>query len=313
MALVLQPRTKHFLPSEIIVIVQIKNLIFATLMIIAATLGGAKAYLDHRLGIELYILIKSLADIVSIEYADFRISLLGSVIINDLLLTTPDYAPVHINTVVLYEAYQFQLPQNISIAMQGIEFPISDTSSPAPVLMSILGYAPYYISPKELRDLGYTRVNIDVHLEAKSKENQLSLSGTVNAHKWGELRLSANLNNLSAPIKWTNATASRIKLTGLTVNYTNKGLINRIFTRLAQRNKMSLSNFKQALITKLKSDISQTRISLDADIIANIHKFIEEPQTVTLSLQPTSPITINALFSKSPKRLGLKMTTTKSN
>ncbi|MEN8217753.1 MAG: hypothetical protein ABFS56_15570 [Pseudomonadota bacterium] len=287
----------------------IKNFIFVILMFIAATLGGAKAYIDHRLRTALETAIKSVADKVTIEYADVSTSLLGSVIINNLHLTVPDYAPVHIDTAILHKAYQ--LPQHILITLKSVQFSISDTAPPVPILMSALGYAPYYLSPRELRGLGYARINADIDIEAKSNEkNKMSLSGLVNAYAWGELNLSLDLNNV--PAFSTAAAPQQIQLAALSLTYTNKGLVNQVFTWLAQRNKMSLAHFKQALITKLKSDINQTRGMLDATVLSSLQQFIQTPQRLTIHLQPTPPIMINALFYTSPKLLRLKMTSTKS-
>ncbi len=279
----------------------IKNLITIILTIFAASLGGAKAYIDHRLGVELNTVIKSIADKVTIKYESVSTSLLGSVVIDNLRLTTPDYPPVQINTAILYKAYQFydpnQLPQQMSINIQGVQFSISNTAQPIPVLIEALGYAPYYISSKELRGLGYARVNADIDIFAKSNGDNMSLSGTVNAHAWGELRLSAEV---PAPKKWA---APQIQ--SLTLSYINNGLINRVFTRLAQRNTMTIDHFKQMLITKFKNDIRQARITLDT---SSLQQFIQNPYILTIHLQPTSPIRIGALFSTTPKRLGLKIT-----
>ncbi|HDN25868.1 MAG TPA: hypothetical protein ENG03_01975 [Thioploca sp.] len=279
-------------------------------MILAACLGGTKAYVDHRLRTELDNSIKSIADKVTIEYVEVSTSLLGSVVISDLHLTVPDYTPVHIDTVTLYKAYQFYnpnaLPEHISLALQDVHIPISDTAPPVPILLSAFGYAPYYLSPKELRGLGYTHVNANIYIEAKLREEGVFLSGTVNAHAWGEIMVSIDLDNVPASLR---AAASRIQLAALTFSYTNKGLVNRIFTLLAQRHKISLDNFKQALFTKLKSDIHQTRISLDASVLASVQQFIQTPNKLTIHLQPSPPILMNALFQTSPKRLGLKITT----
>lgn len=281
-------------------------------MILAACLGGTKAYVDHRLRTELDNSIKSLADKITIEYAEANTSLLGSVVISDLHLTAPDYTPVHIDTVTLYKAYQFYnpnaLPEQAALALQGVLMPISDTAPPVPILLSAFGYAPYYLSPRELRGLGYTHVNADMHIEAKLRERRVLLSGTVNAHAWGEIRVSVELDKVPAPASLRTA-AQQIQLATLMFSYTNKELVNRIFTLLAQRNKISLDNFKQALFTKLKSDLHQARISLDASVLASLQQFIQTPNKLTIHLQPNPPISINALFQASPKRLGLKITT----
>jgi len=278
-------------------------------MTLAATLGGLKAYIDQLLRTELNSAIKSVADKVTIEYSDVTISLLGAVVINNLRLSVPE---VHIDTVILHKAYQFyppnQLPQQMLISIKNVQFSINDTAPPAPLLLSVLGYAPYYLTPRELRGLGYARVNADIGIEANSNQDKVSLSGTINAKAWGELSLSVDLNNVPPPARWSSSQG--IQLAALTASYTNKGLVNRVFTGLAQRDKMSLSHFKQTLVSKLKNDLSQASQLLDVSILTSIEQFIQTPQTLTIDLQPTSPIMINALFYSSPKRLNLKMTST---
>ncbi len=292
---------------------KIKNLVIALLMIIAAGLGGAKAYIDHRLGIELDKSINSVTDKAIIEYTQVSTSLLGSVIINNLQLIAPDYAPVHIDTITLYSAYQFydpnSLPQHISIAVEDIHIPISDTAHEPPVLMSAFGYAPYFLSPRELRGLGYTGINADMYFQAKLiNNNKFALSVRVNAKAWGNLMFSADLINVPAPASLPKA-ASQIQLAALALTYIDNGLINQVFNWLAQRHKMTARRFKLLLIAKLKNDISQVPMTLDASVLASLQQFLQSPNQLTISLQPNSPLNINALMTTSPKHLGLKMTT----
>ncbi len=221
---------------------QKKKFILFILMVLAATLGGLKAYIDQLLRSELNLAINSLADKVTIEYSDVRISLFGAVVINNLRLSG-----VHIDTVILHKAYQFyppnQLPQQLLISIKNVEYSIKDTAAPAPLLLSMLGYAPYYLTPRDLRGLGYTRVNADIDIVANSNQDNVSLSGTINAKAWGDLSLSVDLNNV--PPRWSSSQG--ILLAALTASYTNNGLVNRVFTGLAQRDKMSLSHFKERL------------------------------------------------------------------
>ncbi|KHD06795.1 hypothetical protein PN36_26310 [Candidatus Thiomargarita nelsonii] len=281
-----------------------KNFLLFILMVLAAILGGLKAYIDQLLRTELNLAINSVADKVTIEYSDVTISLLGAVVINNLR-----FGEVHIDTVIFHKAYQFyplsQLPQQLLISIKNVEYSIKDTAAPAPLLLSMLGYAPYYLTPRDLRGLGYAHINADIDIEAHSNQDIVSLSGTISAKAWGDLSFSVDLNNVPPPIRWSSSQG--ILLAALTASYTNNGLVNRVFTGLAQRDKMSLSHFKDGLISKLKNDLSQASRLLDVSVL---ERFIQTPQTLTIALQPTPPIRLNALFYSSLKRLNLKMTTT---
>ena len=283
-------------------------------MILAASLGSAKAYLDHRLQIEFDNSIKSIEDQLTIEYAEIYTSLLGSIVIDNLSLTIPNYTPLQIDLVTLTKAYQFydlnKLPQHIQITIKGLQFQLNDTAPPMPVLISALGYAPYYLTPRELRGLGYARLNTNIDLDINSDENRLSLLGIVDAQAWGKLKILTELNNVPAPTKWRNI-AKSARLQTFSLNYTNKGLVNQVFTWLAQRNKITINQFKQTLIAKLKNDIQKAQITLDASVLSSIQQFIQNPNQLTIDLQPNPPITINTFLQTSPKRLGLKMNTGK--
>jgi hypothetical protein len=289
---------------------KIKNFFIVVLMMISASLGAAKAYLDHRLKSELDTSIHQMANQVTIEYANIYISLLGSVIIDNLQVKTPNYAPIQIETVILYKAYQFHdvntLPKLMQIAVKGIQFQLNDTAPETPVLMSAFGYAPYYLTPRELRGLGYGRVKADMDLDIKSQGKKVSLLGNINAYAWGELQLSVDLNNVPVPALWKKA-KSQIQLTELIATYINKGFINQVFKWLAQRNQMAIGHFKQTLIAKIKKDVRQARLTLDASVLSAMERFIQSPTQLVIHLQPSSPITINTLFQTSPKRLGLKL------
>ena len=286
-------------------------------MILAACFGGAKAYIDHQLHIELDTSIQSMAEIATIEYSEVSTSLLGSVYIRNLRLTVHNSVPILINSITLHQAYKFynpnKLPQHISMTVQGVQvsIPISDTAVPTPVLVSAFGYAPYYFTLKELRGLGYARINANIHIEAKPDKNKMSLWGKINAQTWGELTLSADLKNV--PVSLSSKTASQIQLAGLTLNYTNKGFINKVFTHLAQRNKMTVNRLKYSLIKQLKNSISQARITLDASVLNSLQQFIQTPDRLTIHLKPNPPLTINTPIYTFPKSLGLKMMTVNSN
>jgi hypothetical protein len=292
----------------------LKNFIFIILLILAATLGGAKAYLDYQLRKQLDIWKNSVADQVIIDYQAVKMSLLGAVIIDNLQLTTTNLVPVQIDRVILHQAYQFyrpnRLPQQLSIAIQGVHIPITDTTSSVPVLIiTALGYAPYYLSPSEWRAMGYTDFNADLYLETQFNQDKLHFVGTVAADTWGDLVLVVDLNKVPALETWTSL-AGQIQLTTLVVSYISKNLISRVFTRLAQRNTMTTDQFKQTLINKIQNDLQQLRIALEASSQASLQQFIQTPQTLTMQLQPNPPLAISALWNASPAQLGLKITTT---
>lgn len=292
----------------------LKNLILTLLIILAVSLGAAKAYIDHQLRKQLDAWKYSIADSLQIDYAEVKTSLAGAVIIKDSQLTTNLFGPVQIETITLKQAYQFYfypLPPHILINLQGVHIPMNDITPPIPVWIKALGYAPYYVSPKELRAWGYPDIHADIDLETKLSHDTLEFSGKVNA-SWGKQTLQINLKNVPTLAKWPTL-AGQMQLTQLTYNYTEGGFINTILTKLAQRNSMSLDNFKQTLIDKIRRDLAQAQIVLEASYQANWQQFIQQPHTLTVQLQPNPPVAVNMLWNVSPKRLGLKILGTDKN
>lgn len=277
-------------------------------MIFAASLGAAKAYIDHQLRKQLDSWKHSVTDQLRIDYAEVKTSLVGAVVIKNSQLTTNFFGPVQIDTITLSQAYQFylySLPPHIVINLQGVHIPMSDTAPPVPVLIKALGYAPYYVSPKELRAWGYPEIHADIDLETKLSHDSLEFLGKVNAI-WGKQALQMNLKNVPTLAKWATL-AGQMQLTQLTYSYTDNGFINNVLTKLAQRNTMTLDNLKQTLIDKIRRDLAQAQIVLEANNQANWQQFIRQPRILTVQLQPSPPLAINMLWNASPTRLGLKI------
>ncbi len=133
------------------------------------------------------------------------------------------------------------------------------------------------------------------------------LEGRIDAVTWGELTLSVDLSHVPTAIASLLKVALDIRLVAGSLTYTNKGFFERLFTRLAQRNNLTVYRLKKGLISKLKSDISQAGIILDSSVLTSLQQFIQSPDKLIIRLQPNPTIKINRLFYSSPKRLGLKM------
>ena len=265
-------------------------------MVLAAILGGAKAYLDHQLHLKLDKTIAT--NKIKAEYSKISSSLLGQVIIEDLRLNNF----VQIDKVILSKAYQFydKLPESMDLNLEGVQISLDNTNKSVPMLIYVLGYAPYYTNLKELSALGYSNLRADVSLNAKLQNKKLLLSGTVEANKWGNFDILAELNNVSkSSIKRTKLVSSQLK-------YFNKGLVNKVTDYLANRNKITSVQLQQNFITKLENDIKQT------DITNNIQQFIKNPQVLTAYLKPKIPISVNNLIMLPLLKFELKITAEQS-
>jgi hypothetical protein len=292
---------------------KLKNLILTFLMILSASIGGTKAYIDYLLRQELNTSIQSVANQVTLNYADIRTSWLGAVILKDLdLILANSDEPLHIETIRLDKAYQFhnltQWPTNMQLSLTNLRYPINDISSPPPVIIASLGYAPYYLTPKELRSLGYLNINADIALQVQTSLEKVAITGVINAQAWGDFNFILEFNQLPSPQQWTISTFKSIQLLYLKFSYIDNGFFNRVFTWLAQRNKMTLARFKQTLLTQLSHDFNSTQ-EIGSNVLNPLLQFIQNPRQLTLYLRPDLPIVIEALGQVPLKQLGLTIAT----
>ena len=293
---------------------KLKNGLLTILMVLSAALGGTKAYIDHLLRQALNTSIQAIANPVNVDYADIRTSWFGSVILNNLDLTLLNNdESLHIDTIHLQKAYQFyeltQWPTHIQFSLKNLQYAIKDTDSPPPIIMTSLGYAPYYLTAKELRSLGYLNLNADIDIEVNTSSEKVSITSTTTAHAWGNFNLIIELNHLPPPQQWTTANLKSVQLIDLKFSYQDNGFFNRVFTWLAQRNKMTLTNFKQTLITQLSRDLNSTQMEMGSNVLNPLLQFIQDPRQLTLYLRPDLPIVMEALWSVPLKQLGLTITT----
>ncbi|HHB93076.1 MAG TPA: hypothetical protein ENK59_07705 [Thioploca sp.] len=261
-------------------------------MVLAAILGGAKAYLDHQLHVELDKAI--INNQVAIEFSQITSSLLGQVIINNLRISKY----IHIDKIILSKAYQFynQLPESISINLEGIKIPINKANQPIPIIISTLGYAPYYISLKELYNLGYINIYANMSIIAKLQKTKLSLVSMINADIFGKYIISVEFNRPSKSF-------DTMELVSLQLEYFDNGLVNKVLSYLALRNNETSQQLQQKFITKLNNDIKQQ------DIINNLYQFLKNPKSLTINLQPKLPMDINTLKTLPIQQFKLQITT----
>jgi hypothetical protein len=285
---------------------------FGTLMILAVSLGGTKAYLDQQLRQEFNQAVQTLPFLV--DYTDITSSWLGAVNIRNLQLNLPTTA-FRSDTVTLYKAYQFydskQLPDDIQLVIKGLQWEIPDLAPPPHILLTAFGYEPYYLTLRELRNLGYSRLQGDIYLLMTSNGKEVSLQIEMEASAWGNYQVALKLLNFPPPTQWQQSSAfDQLQLLSLIFQYIDRGLLDRLFTYLSQRNKMTLAAIKQSLVTKVSTDLPQTKVALEPNIFNSLQQFIQTPKILTIHINPLSPLVMNALGGFSFQRLRVKMTTT---
>jgi hypothetical protein len=277
------------------------------LIISAICIGGFKAYIDHRIRLEMDNLKKSVSNQMLIEYTTANSSFLGEVVVDDIKLTPLNSTSIFIDKIIIHKAYLYydphKLPQKIQITVNGIRIPIRESPSPISMLMLAFGYSQYYLSPSELQRLGYSDFTADLSVQAELKEKTLKALALFAGQTWGNLKIVLDLQNVTnttdIPVAMAQASLENFSLT-----YTDSGLVNRLLTHLSERNAMQLVDFKRAMMKKIEKDIHRVGLNLEDSVFLNLQEFIQKPAALNLYLKPSSPVALNRILDSSPQQMG---------
>jgi hypothetical protein len=293
---------------------------YGILLLLAAMLGGARAFVDYSLNDGLQQVVKNLSKHVTLRYSSAYLSWMGAVVIENIQGSTPLGLNFSITELHLPVAYQYlnlstALPSHFSLELNGLSILIPETTAQDSwqTIFKAVGYGDYYLSSKELRNLGYAQWQGDIAFSGLQQAELLKVATVIKSSAWGHWSGVVELNKVPALPKWGQL-SGQIQVAEARLNYQDMGLSARLLGFLAQRQGQPLESLKTALAQKITQAIQQSGLVLDGSVNNSIKQFIQAPSNLNAVLQPTPPITINELLNapleKLPVRLGLKMTTT---
>jgi|GEM_PF-3283177 hypothetical protein len=293
----------------------IKTLAITFILITAASLGGIKAYLDHYVNQQVARLTQQFAKQAMINYEQVNLSLFGSLLIKSLKIqptTLPEIQIEEIALSPLYELYDAnRIPNFLQLTVKNLTIAIPDSTLPAPWWLKLAKYDAYYLTFHDLRSLNYMAFQADVTLLAEKKQQSVNLTLLINSKHFGIWQLKATLDDAST-LKQLLTAATTLPLHNIFMDYTDNGLLPRLFTLLAQRNLMTDVTLQQQLGQKVHSDLQRSGAKLDTSIINGLQKFIQNPRRLTITLEPNPAISLNGLSllmpENMPQRLNLKVT-----
>lgn len=296
----------------------LKNMVYGLLLFIAALLGGGKAYIDYKLSDALQQSIKSIEKQASVQYAKAYLSWTGAVVIEDLqgsLLQGLKFsvAQLRLPAAYLWLNLPYALPKEFSLELNEVRIPISEPAAQESLqtVFKAVGYGNYYLSTKELRNLGYAQWQSDIRFSGMQQADVLKIAVLTKSTAWGNWSSMVELNKVPPLPKWSQQ-SGQMQIAELRLGYQDTGLSTRVLNFLAQRQGQAAEAFKTGLAQKVGQDIQQSGLVLDGSVSNSLKQFIQNPASVNALLQPTPLITLNELLNapleKLPARLGLKMT-----
>lgn len=268
----------------------VKNITIALLTVIAALFGGTKAYIDNQIQQKLNELNESTRQ--SIQYGTANLSWRGDMVIKNVILQADNQPEVTIEKILLYQAYRFydfknSLPAHSHLKLFGVNINVPDTASEAPAILA--HYKPYYLSLRELRQLGFPQFTMDVDIQAKQAPSNLDVIINVQGQRWANVNITATLLNIPAsPLEWSEK-AEKIQLEQFILTYKEQNLLQKTSTFLARRNRQPEEIFKQQLAYQLRRDIESLRTQIEMSSIDSLTQFIQQPTQLQFIFQPAPP------------------------
>ncbi len=285
---------------------KIKTIVTTILLLAAISIGSGKALIDYKLNDTANQWVTSTN--IEFNYADLFLNLQGNVVVKQANFQLSNLEKITIDELIIHQAYQFYLsqglPEKAYVTAHNIKMNILDVEPPPPPLLSALGYAPYYLTPHALKQIGLGNINANLELTTTFVAKRLQVLMKIDAEQWGNWEANLDLNELQNLNDWQSS-----YLQALVVTYVDKGLIESIFNFLAQRNQAFLPEFKQAFLVKLKTDATRANIQLDPTVLASVQQLVHHPRQLTIKLIPTYSVRLNQLTYSTPQRLGLTMST----
>ncbi|MDD2815047.1 MAG: hypothetical protein PHP00_04820 [Thiotrichaceae bacterium] len=297
----------------------LKNIFYGVLLLLAAVLGGGKAFVDYTLSDSLQQAVKSVSKQISLRYSTAYLSWMGAVVVENVQGSTPFGLNFSVAEVRLPAAYHWlslpaALPSNFSLELNDVRIPIPEAAAQDSwqAVFKAVGYGNYYLSSKELRNLGYAQWQGDIAFSGLQQAEVLKVATVIKSSAWGNWSGVLELNKVPALPKWGQL-SGQMQVAETRLAYQDTGLSARLLSFLAQRQGQPVESLKTALAQKITQDIQQSGLVIDGSVSNSLKQFIQTPANLNALLQPTPPITINELLNapieKLPVRLGLKMTT----
>ncbi|MEN9460740.1 MAG: hypothetical protein RIS84_760 [Pseudomonadota bacterium] len=297
----------------------LKSIFYGVLLLLAAILGGTKAFVDYTLSDSLQQTVKNLSKQVTLRYSSAYLSWTGAVVIENVQGSTPQGLNFSVAQLRLPAAYQWlslpaALPETFSLELNDLRIPLPETAAQDSwqAMFKAVGYGDYYLSSKELRNLGYAQWQGDLAFSGLQQADLLKVATVIKSSAWGNWSGVVELNKVPALPKWGQL-SGQMQIAEVRLNYQETGLNARLLGFLAQRQGQPLEGLKTALAQKITQAIQQSGWVLDGSVSETIKQFIQSPKSLNALFQPTPPITLNELLNapleKLPVRLGLKMTT----
>jgi hypothetical protein len=186
-----------------------------------------------------------------------------------------------INEVVLNDYdEESEIPSYMDLEFNGIEAEIKQIDE-----LSMLGYEDYLSS------------NMAISYEFDAEAGEVNIKNlSMGIDDVGSIGIELKLSNIKNPAALI-FTYPSVQIDAAKIVYEDDSLIDRAYTLQAKKEKKSVDEIKDDAIQILDSKIEKTSGEFQKNVLLAIRDFIDDPDELTISVSPQSPVSIKQLLS----------------
>jgi len=266
---------------------------------LAASYAGGKFYMTDKVATQIDAKIIEMQPMVNIKYSDLSVEPITQKIqLHNVVLSPIDNSakPITISEITVNELdVQSEFPTALDIALSGISISIDEVDPQTALQLSELGYTEDMLISLSTK---YTYVN-----------NVMDLEFALSSKDMGKMDYALNLANfefdpkqpVSLLFSYPNYQLNAAKFT-----YTDESFIKRLIEQEAQTSDISVEELKQRISDKItvmldadlentNNELSDAEIKLAKNAAETFIKFINDPKSITVSINPEEAVTLGEI------------------
>jgi hypothetical protein len=266
---------------------------------LAASYAGGKFYMTDQIATQIDAKILEIQPMLDVKYGDISVEPITQKIqLRDIVLRPADgsESPITINEITVNNFdTSSEFPAELDLALNGISISIDDIEPETAM---------------QLEDLGY-KDNMLINLATKYTyvDNVMDWQFDLSAQDMGKMAYSLNIANFEfdpqQPVSLLFAYPN-FQLNAAEFTYTDKSFVERLFKQEAVSTGTTVEELKQRMSDKINAllaadmenkdkKLSEEQIKLATSATEAFIKFINDPQRITISVNPEQAVTLGEI------------------
>ncbi len=282
-------------------IVTLKNKLIVGIgsaVVLVSTFIGVKIYASNIAEEKLDMAIENIADHAAVDYGSINVNLLKlDVNISDVVISSiSSKAKIKIDEIIIHDIDQTSdIPLFMNTSLIGVDLSESDIIDNEKIINKLVK-----------KDNASLNISIDYIYDEEDQVIDLNKL-TFSADNVGEIDVSFQLGNIdfnpekNIPVFFL---LPKIILHNVTIAYRDESLVEVLQALAANDQNKSVAVIKAESMNKIEHLIRRTEDDFTKNALKEIKNFINNPESLTISATPTTPLALGKLFRvREPKDL----------